>query len=345
MKKLIAIIAIMVTSFANVTFASEIGDHLDELRYIELQLSAVTTDMYLYLGWLPEEKDMMKNASRKAIADLNDVKNNLTILNVPKELANFKEMDFQLIDRLQKIYNGIEKKELEEIKKEFSTLDKLYLRYSEEAEKAHEKYNYKVELLKDTLPITEEIKLIQGEKDKNIYSNAVKLMKERNYAQAYKYLNNLRIKYKDTAFEDCVMLKLSNCMMIPDKDISEEEDKIFDYDKALEVLSEIIDKGRYSPVLYEAFDRWRTSEQSFYHGMSNMSEIPNKEYNNKRWKIVQTIKRYLKSNPNDTWAKTQIVLLLDLPNIQRGGPFGNDNIEHWGMLYSDIIKKEKDNKP
>lgn len=118
MKGLIAIIVIMVISFANITFASEIEDYLDELRYIDLQLAAVTTDMYLYLGWPPEEKDMMKDASQKAITDLNEIKNHLTGLSLPNELVNLKHMNLQLIGKLQEIYNEIEKKELEEIKNE-----------------------------------------------------------------------------------------------------------------------------------------------------------------------------------------------------------------------------------
>jgi hypothetical protein len=69
-----------------------------------------------------------------------------------------------------------------------------------------------------------------------------------------------------------------------------------------------------------------------------MSEIPNKEYNKKRWERIQVIKRYLKDNPDDVWAREQVDLLLSLPNIRRGGPMGNDNLTHWGSLYVDLSK-------
>jgi len=73
--------------------------------------------------------------------------------------------------------------------------------------------------------------------------------------------------------------------------------------------------------------------QVFWGGMSNMSDIPNLEYNLKRWQAIQTIKQHVKDNPDDVWAKAQVNLLLGLPNIGRGGPFGNYNLNHWGMLY------------
>ena len=67
-----------------------------------------------------------------------------------------------------------------------------------------------------------------------------------------------------------------------------------------------------------------------------MSEINNWKYNLKRWQAIQTIRHYLKTNPDDAWAKTQINLLLALPNITRGGSFGNDNLSHWSHLYADV---------
>jgi len=73
--------------------------------------------------------------------------------------------------------------------------------------------------------------------------------------------------------------------------------------------------------------------------MSNMSEIPNWQYNLKRWQVIKTIKRYLKTHPDDAWANAQLGLLLSLPNIYRDGPFGNDNLSHWGKLYTNIESK------
>ena len=96
---------------------------------------------------------------------------------------------------------------------------------------------------------------------------------------------------------------------------------VFNPEKGIILLLEILDSNEYSPVLFEAFRSWRLETQFFWHGMSNMSDIPNWEYNLKRWQVIKTIKKYIESNPDDVWAKAQ-VRLLDLPNIHRGGHFG-----------------------
>ena len=107
-------------------------------------------------------------------------------------------------------------------------------------------------------------------------------------------------------------------------------------EKGMVLLSEIIDSQIYSPVLFEAFYKWRAQTQELWHGMSNMSNIPNWQYNLKRWQAIQTIRQYLKTNPDDIWAKTQANLLLALPNINRGGSFGNDNLSYWWQLCADV---------
>jgi len=77
--------------------------------------------------------------------------------------------------------------------------------------------------------------------------------------------------------------------------------------------------------------------------MAQLAEIPNQIYNEKRWQVIQTIKKHLTKEPEDLWAKAQINLLLDLPNISRKGEHGNDNLIHWGILYTDIPEKDTEN--
>lgn len=47
--KILLIVLLVFSLITPVATASEIVDYLDELVYIELQISAVTTDMYMYL--------------------------------------------------------------------------------------------------------------------------------------------------------------------------------------------------------------------------------------------------------------------------------------------------------
>ena len=95
--------------------------------------------------------------------------------------------------------------------------------------------------------------------------------------------------------------------------------------------------------IWEAFYRWRTLDQHLNHGMSNMSEILNKEYNEKRWELIQITHNHLVEHPDDIWAWAQRFSLMVFPNIERGEPCGNSNIRHWGYLYTDIIEEDVDN--
>lgn len=300
--------------------------NLDDVRFVELQISAVTTDMYQYLGWFPDEKEMLKKASAKAIDNLGTIKAYLRQLHFTWPLSELKVTNLAIADRLIQIYDGIESKEQDDIKESFAGFNGLYSQYSQKLKEVI-RQNKPVEKLPEGFDSkSEEIKWAQNQEDGKLYFNAVKLIEERKFFEAYNDLTDLRVKYKDTVFETCIMLRLSYCLYRAEsRDIG---DNIFDPDKVIELLLRIIDNRQYSPVLFKAFYKWRTHTQSLWHGISNMSEIPNWEYNLKRWQAIQTIRQYLKTNPDDVWAKSQVNLLLGLPNIGRGGPFGNDNLSH-----------------
>ena len=344
--KMIVGILLLLLAFplvVNIASALETGDYLDELIFMELQISAVTTDMYMYLGWFPDKKEWIKEASARAINDLTEIRTRISGLNLPTELVELKDMNFKMIDKLNEIYTGIESKKDESIKQEFVSFRELHSQYLKIFKDALNKYRYIQELPQDFDPINEELKLIQEQKDKDAYLGAIRLMNEKEYREAYEELIRLQEKYKDTAFADCIMLRISDCMLKSDADL-DSNNKLGMYEQGIEILSSTIDRNRYSPLLYEAFYKWRTMQQSFYHGMSNTSEIPNKEYNHKRWQVVQLIKKQLKHNPDDIWAKKQVDLLLSLPNIARGGPMGNLNLNHWGTLYVDLDKFKSEEK-
>jgi len=232
---------------------------IEDIRFVDLQIDAVTIDMHRYLGWFFDKKDMMKKASVKAIDDLRTIKDYLQKISFTDDLSELRDVNLTIIDMLIQTYNNIDIKQEEVIRKDFAEYREIYCQY---------------------------------------------IKKFEEYSQ------------KQSSVE-----KLSDCLIISDPN---EEDNIFDLEKRITLLSEILDAEEYSPVLFEAFNKWRTQKQLFWHGLSNMSEIPNWEYNLKRWKVVQTIKKYIETNSDDVWAKTQVRLLLDLPNVGRGGHFGND---------------------
>ncbi|MBU1864548.1 MAG: hypothetical protein KKH94_12885, partial [Candidatus Omnitrophica bacterium] len=171
--------------------------------------------------------------------------------------------------------------------------------------------------------------------DKTVYRDAITLLDEKQGVKAYEMLKELRQKYEDTLIEDCIIMRMTDCMLTVDTDFEEVEKT---REEALGLLAGILDGGKYSPVFSDVFYRWRTTTQSFHHGMSNMSNIPNKEYNAVRWRLINIIKQHLEKNPDDLRAKGQIDMLLLLPNILRGGAYGNLNILHFGVLYTDTYK-------
>ena len=343
MKSLLLLILILFLA-TNFALAADKQDYLDEFIFTELRVSAVTTDMYLYLGWFSDKKDWIKDASQRAIEDLAEIKDHVSGLNLPEELIELRQSNLNAINKLKEIYTGIENKKIENVKQEFIAFNEIYSQFEEKLKDALKKYRYIQELPEDFDWLNDEVKGSKNEKDKNSYLAAVELIKDKKYSEAYEGLNELRDKYKDSVFESCILLRMSDCLLKADSDLEVAEDVLEGKLNGLELLLAILDKKQYSPVLYEAFYKWRTVEQYYNHGMSNMSDIPNKDYNVKRWETTQLIKEYLKNEPDDIGAREQVDLLLLLPNITRGGPIGNHNLDHWGSLYVDL-SKFKDKEP
>lgn len=342
--RILLIVFLAFSFLLSIVGASETADYLDELVYIEFQISAVTTDMYMYLGWFEDKKDWIKEASDKAIEDLEEIEKYLENIETPQEMLNLKNANNAVIKKLQSIYAGIESKKTENIKAEFESFNKLHAKFSEDFKEALKTYRNMQELAPDFDPLIEELKLANSQEDKNAYQSALQLIEEKKYDQAYEVLSQLRVTYEGFPFENCILLRISDCGLKADSDL-DVNDKLKMKEDGLDVLAAIVNKDVYSPILYEAFYKWRTTEQYYNHGMSNMSHIPNKEYNKKRWEIIQIIKKHLEDVPDDLWAQEQVDLLLSLPNITRGGPMGNHNLEHWGSLYVDLSKfKSEENK-
>jgi len=329
------VVLLMFFALTNITLASEDTDPIYKLLFAELRISAVATDMHLYLGWLRNEKGMMRGASQIALHDLDDIKQDLVKLRLPDDLINLKDTNLWVIDKLWEIYNVIEDKNTRDIEREFEELNNVRSQYSEELGKILE--NRGIERAPRILnTVEEEIKSIRNRKDKADYYRAQRFIKDKRFSAAYAILNKLKDKYKNTPTEDCVMLKISDCLLMDNKNAGEEKRKE-QLEEGLEILLRITEKNRYSPVLYEAFYKWRTITQMYYHGMSNTSAIPNKAYNQKRREIFRVLERHLQSNPKDEWTRNQIKFLVTLPNITRGGAIGNFNIDDIGFLYGTTL--------
>ncbi len=92
------------------------------------------------------------------------------------------------------------------------------------------------------------------------------------YCQYLKKFEEIKDKYEDSGFKHCIAIKMADCLILAEPN---EEDSILDFEKRITLLLSILDSKEYSPVLFQTFYKWRTQTQEFWHGMSNLSDIPN----------------------------------------------------------------------
>jgi len=347
MKKRLFFIILILACQLSIAYASSIQvdaprermkDPLDELSFINTRISAVTIDMYGYLGWFSDDRDIIARGAEDNINRLENILQDLEKLDVPEELRPIKELETSMGGGLIKAYTGILDKSAGTLRAEFIAVQDKQKALSDKLEAAYGKYGWLKELPEEYDPVMSELPLLKSDADREIYLRALDLIRSNEYEDSYAMLLTLREKYAGTDFEPCVNLKISDCLISADSEIKNArgEDSV---SEGIEILSEIIDSGRYSPVLFESFYRWRTITQYHQYGMSNMSDIPNDLYNKKRWELVHLIKKHVEDNPNDIWAKGQVDYLVHLHNITRGGPMGNHNLIDWGILYSNVEPK------
>ena len=337
MKKLILYVLLSAFIFTSRAAFPETGikDPLDELAFINTRITAVTIDMYRYLGWFADDKEVLARAAEKSVGELTGIHGDLEALQVPEELVPTKDLEVRMTGDLIELYNGIGQKDPQSMGPGFMRVQKLQEELSDKLEAAYAEYGWLKDLPEDYDPVQAEMPLVDNDKDREVYLQALDLLRSKDYEAAYGMLLALREKYSGTEFEPCVNLKISDCLISYGSEIRESRGTDSEGEGAA-LLSRIIDSGDYSPVLFEAFYRWRTIEQYRNYGMSNMSEIPNILYNKKRWELIQLIKQHIERHPEDAWAKGQVDYLIHLHNITRGGPMGNNNLVDWGILYSDV---------
>jgi hypothetical protein len=312
-------------------------DSLYELVFVEMQIDAVRTDISVNLGWNFENKEAMEKASLKAIEDLRGLKNYLATMDLSGEFAGHKDLEMDIIDTLIQAYDDIDKKDPEEANVLFEKADKLLEAFRQSSIETAGKF-----IISPSLPDTfnnaeEEIKSINDEKDRQIYINAYNMIESKTVKlkDIYDALLGLKERYKGQVVEDCIDLRISDCLLITGSDAESENEGV----GGRELLDGIIARKRYSPVLFETFVKWRTIQQEYDHGMSNWSTIPNQEYNKVRMELIQIIKDYLKTYPENQWARYQMLFLLNLDNIVRGYPMGNSNFLYMAQWYMNLSDK------
>ena len=339
MKKYLVLI-IMVFLFAVPASAQLTAeDSLHELVFVALQIDAVRTDISVNLGWNFENKEAMKEASLKAIEDLKGLKGYLDQTDLSRELAGYKDLEKDIIDTLIQAYNDIDKKDPEEANALFEKADKLQEEFRPSLVETSKKFIVSPQLPDTFKNVEEEIKTINDEKDRQIYIDAYNVIASKTVKlkDTFAALLGLKERYKGQLVEDCIDLRISDCLLFTGSDAANEDEGM----DGLELLDGIIARKRYSPVIFESFVKWRTIQQERNHGMSNWSSIPNQEYNKVRMELLKVTKNYLENDPEDQWARYQMLFLLNLENIARGYPMGNGNFLYMAKWYMDLPDEDE----
>ncbi len=300
------------------------------VEYIGLKVFAIEKEMELPLS---SNANHMKwrQPSHKAIKDLDKTKKDLAELILTPEVKSLRSELEGVIDALKRTYDGIERKTIRQIEKEFINFWNESDQYSsllKEKLNAH----FKLDLSKDFDVKNEELKLFKNDMDRELYKKSIALIREKKFKEADSILQELLNSYQGHILEGSIVSLIIDCYENTQSDLEDRGDWAY----SLGLMTKILNNGKYNLALYDLFTKWRTVYQNDYYGMSSVAEIPNDEYNQKRWILVHVIERYLKRNPGDMWAKTQIRLLMDFPIIGRGSPdapMSNTNLFHRVNLF------------
>ena len=118
------------------------------------------------------------------------------------------------------------------------------------------------------------------------------------------------------------------------------------YNYDMDVIEALLDDGRYSPRLYFLWRIWRCAVQlrDSDYGPSTWSPIPNKLYNDKRYKIAQANLKYLVDHRDDAIAVNQFLMTAGQTNIMRFGQFDFGNESFTEVFYLGLMDDEDEDE-
>jgi hypothetical protein len=306
-----------------------------------MQIQAVEIEMRLYLA--QEEKDSPnynKGASikpaKKAVGDLNIIKTNLTALSLPPVINELKPQFTGVVDKLIGIYAAVAKKAKIDQDKEFKEFWDMVDAYNKNLKLKVDLYIKVPQGLKEFDILGHESKLFTKPEDSDKFLKADTLItKEKKYSEAAPILQDLLTRYKDSLAEGSIVSRLADCAEMGGDEVYKE---LGDPEYVLKLLDDFISKNKYSPIIQRIYLQWRTLKQTFENGLSNWSGIPNYKYIEALWGVKGGIEAYITSNPNDDWAKIQLLLLMDMRLIERwrsdyqfGSSVAIDHYNLWGL--------------
>lgn len=335
---------------------------LDLVRLNDIRLQAADTSVMLYIGWKHDEPEAFKETAKTALAEVDELIRMDESLQPPEDLKELVGSQKRALKKQALLYQGIATMDEEGIKKGYEAMNNnlqvFYHNLDAAVEAARKARNFP--LSGDRLK--EEMRTCPDSAGAKAYQEGVELIRAKKYGEAREKFGPLLKTYQGTAFGSCVALRLSDSLAFepPEKPTPANQERTAPEgaatttvagslkaaatpfakeevatEKALALLSGIVQKDPYSPVIFEAFLKWRTLTQEEDHGMSNFSDIPNDEYNKVREKELRKVRQYQKTHPQDPFAEDQAESFLIQPNIERGEAYGNSNGSFYGTLYLD----------
>ncbi len=303
---------------------TDIEEGLLELFHARILYDAVNIEMKLHFG-LVDKDSLYDISSRCAEAgeDLTVIRNNLLDLSIPAELSEAKTLLAEALAQSIYIYNTILEQGGDiDFVEEYRVLDELPNEYYGVRNYCVEEYSLmRYPGIERYDHFEYEIGLFENIRDRELFEQAKSMIDNGEYLTAGRILEGLLEEYKGAIQEGSIITRIADCIELGAYDdvITAE---IGNLEYSVDLLYDFIEGGEYSPNIAWMFYQWRTLKQ--FHlvdgGVSNWGNIPNDEYIAVLWGIIETCEQHLSAHPDDLSVKYQIILLLDIPLIDRWGP-------------------------
>ena len=301
------------------------GEAMDRLYQNSRQAEAVDIEMLRHLRYNFSDKADLAKASVGARKRLDLLLDSTKALNTYGDLQELQRAQVKVLRAERSLYRRIDHKSADDITSGYKSSAPLiggFIRLLQTAR--DDRRPGKAETVDPGEAFDREILLVGGKGDAEAYRKLLLDIRGGRLKEAERILGPLRKKYAGSAFGSCLDLRQSDLLV---------KSTPTDQEGALSLLEGILKVEGYSPDLAEVYWKWRTLTQLVRHGSGNVVDIPNWDYNEARWKVLQKIREYQKLYPKDEWAPEQAWAVLDVLNINRGAQETNYALTDRDALY------------
>lgn len=342
MRYLLAIWFVVVFSvsagFANQGL-NDVEKGIIQLEYIGRQVQAVENDLRIYYMTKLEDRPDVEPTGE--VEELQKISSGLEGLSLPREISGLKPGLKAVINKLLDNCKGILKKDEKVRGREFNDFWNKVSSYSAQLQPKIDKYLI-VSKIQDSFDLlNEEANLFTDNKNRDMFKKAASYIADRKYKEAASILKLLLPKYNNQPAEGSILVRLVDCYIANESPLRDEEQG---EEYVLGLLTDFVNRKQYAFLIQRLYLQWRTLEQMQNNGASNWSNVPNDQYNQVLWGLVESIEKHIDQHPDDSWAKYQLLLLMDTPMIERfpvDYPYGNSVAVDYAFLNGMLGDKKE----